>query len=417
MKPIQRALQDRILEVLSSFPVIYINGPRQAGKTTLVGELLSQDFPARFITFDDPLERAAAMRNPYTYLKESGTPLIVDEVQMVPELFRPLKKLVDEQRQARFSGADSANGSYLLTGSANLLATPELANAMVGRMATLTLLPLSVSEVRNQSSHFLERCFAKEFSDIKSDGTRLTEVIQEATYPELRQMTEQTLPIWFRNYIQKITLEDPRHLYNLEKAEYMPVLLQALAARAGSLINDAELGREVGLNAVTTRHYRGLLNNTFVTHTLSPWYRNLTKRLVKSPKLYFHDTLLLCHLMGSTPQELLRTHPGRFGHVLENFVLSELTKINHFTGETVDIRFYRTSEGRKIDFVLERQNKLVAIEVKHSESINDKDLAGIKELQQATGKDFHCGIVLCNTQRVIAYDTDIYLLPFNALWE
>lgn len=415
MKAIHRTLEARILESLQFFPVVYINGPRQAGKTTLARELLN--FPARFITFDDTLERAAAMRNPYTYIKESGTPLIIDEVQMVPELFLPLKKLVDEQRGAALSGEGTANGNYLLTGSANLLAIPELAHAMVGRMATLTLLPLSVAEIQMQTSHFLERCFAKDFSGIKPDDIRLTDAMTQATYPELHRMPEKMLQTWFRNYIQKITLDDPRHIYNLEKAEYMPVLLQSLAARAGNLVNDAEIGREVGLNAVTTRHYRGLLNNTFVTHTLQPWYRNITKRLVKSSKLYFHDTLLLCHLLGSTPKELASTQPTRFGHALENFVLSELTKANSVSDESVNISFYRTNDGREVDFVLERQNKLIAIEVKNAESINDRDLAGIKELQQSTGKDFHCGIVLCNTQRVIAYDTDIYLLPFHSLWQ
>lgn len=417
MRAIQRGLQAPILAALKSFPVVYINGPRQAGKTTLVHELLAKKFPARFITFDDALERAAAMRNPYNYIKDSGTPLIIDEVQLVPELFRPLKKLVDEQRRDALSHHSSANGHYLLTGSANLMAIPELANAMVGRMATLTLLPLSVAEIKNRTSHFLQRCFAKDFSNIPArDDISLIKAMSEASYPELLQMPEDMVFSWFRNYVQKITLEDPRHIYNLEKAEYMPVLLQALAVRAGNLINDAELGREVGLNAVTTRHYRGLLNNTFITHTLKPWHRNVIKRLVKSPKLYFYDTRLLCYLFGSTPAELAKNQPGRFGHVLENFVLSEMVKTNYASDERVDISFYRTNDGREIDFVLESQHKLVAVEVKNSEFITDKDLAGIRELQQIAGKDFHCGVVLCNTQRVIAYDEGIYLLPFNALW-
>jgi predicted AAA+ superfamily ATPase len=197
----------------------------------------------------------------------------------------------------------------------------------------------------------------------------------------------------------------------------MPVLLQALSARAGNLINDAELSRDVGLNAVTTRHYRGLLDQTFITYTLRPWYRNISKRLVKSHKLYFYDTMMLCHLLGSMPAEMAKHQPGQFGHVLENFVLSELIKTNCIGDEEIFISFYRTNDGREIDFVLERQHQLVAIEVKNAENITEKDLAGIRELQAATGKDFCCGIVLCNTSRVIAYDTNIYLLPFAALWQ
>ena len=220
-----------------------------------------------------------------------------------------------------------------------------------------------------------------------------------------------------KNYIQKITLEDPKRIYNLEKSTFMPVLLQSLAARAGSLINDANIGREIGLNAVTTRNYRNLLNGTFVTNTLSPWHSNITKRLVKSDKLFFHDTMLLCHLLQSTPEDLAKNQPNRFGHILENFVLSELCKTNFATGEEVTISFYRTNDGREVDFVLERQHKLIAIEVKNAENITDKDIIGMRSFQRSTGHNFHSGIVLCNTPRVITYDKDIYLVPFSALWQ
>ncbi len=417
MKTIKRQLQPYILDALKSFPVVYINGPRQAGKTTLVKELLATDFKSKFITFDDGLERSAAMRNPYSYIKESGVPLIIDEVQLVPELFRPLKKLVDEQRQNALTNESSSNGNYLLTGSANLMAIPQLANAMVGRMATLTLLPISAAEAKNQLSNFLERCFSKDFSAIKTEAGLITQTIRQATFPELLQMPDNMQDLWFRNYIQKITMEDPRHIYNLEKAEYMPVLLQSLATRAGNLINDMDLGREVGLNAVTTRQYRSLLCNTFITYSLRPWYRNITKRLVKSNKIYFYDTMLLCHILQTNIEDLAKNQPARFGHILENFVLSELLKANYISGSKIDISFYRTNDGREIDFVLEKQHKLVAIEVKYAENISEKDVKGIKELQQATGNDFHCGIILCNTPRVIAYDKDIYLVPFCALWQ
>ncbi len=417
MKAVKRLLQPLILDSLKSFPAVYINGPRQAGKTTLVRELLAKDFKAKFITFDDALERAAAQSNPLGYMRESGSPLIIDEVQMASEIFRPLKMLIDEQRSKELSGGADANGRYLMTGSANLRVIPELADAMVGRMATLTLLPLSVAEVQNTKPGFIERCFSRDFSGINIGDTRLTDFIRAATYPELIKMPDSMTDSWFKNYIQKVTLEDPRHIYNLEKADFMPALLKSLAARAGSLVNDASIGREIGLNTVTTRSYRGILNGTFVTNTLSPWHRNIAKRFVKSGKIFFHDTMLLCYLLGSSPEDLAKNDPGRFGHILENFVLSELCKSNFATGEKVSVSFYRTNDGREIDFILENQGKLVAIEVKHSENITGKDLAGIRELQAATGKDFHCGIVLCNTPRVINYGANVYLVPFSALWE
>ncbi len=135
MDVIKRTIKPLILDMLGSFPVVYINGPRQAGKTTLVKVLLEKEINAQFITFDDVLERAAAKQNPFGYIKDFGTPLIIDEVQLVPEVFRPLKKIVDEHRQEGLLAETTRNGNYLLNGSANLAAVPELANSMVGRMA------------------------------------------------------------------------------------------------------------------------------------------------------------------------------------------------------------------------------------------------------------------------------------------
>lgn len=419
MRTVQRHIQDSILEYLEIFPVVYINGPRQAGKTTLVRELLSGSFGGKFITFDDALERGAATQNPQSWLRDLGYPLIIDEVQMVPELFRPIKKLVDEQRYAALQAGEkeTANGHYLLTGSANLMALPALADAMVGRMGTLTLLPFSASELLGTKPRFIDRCFAQDFSGIEADKNSLLEMMEKATFPELSGMKPALADDWFRNYVQKITLEDPRQIYNLEKAAFMPVLLQLLAARAGNLINDADIARDAGLNTITARTYRNLLSGTFVTHYLYPWYRNTTKRLVKSSKIYFCDTMLLCHVLQTGPEALAKEQPQRFGHVLENFVLSELMKMNHAADDNTTISFYRTRDDREVDFVLERGHKLVGIEVKYAENIGSKELAGLKELQEETGKSFQCGIVLCNTPRVIPYDKNIFLVPFSALWQ
>jgi uncharacterized protein len=419
MKPIQRHITPEVFSHLDAFPAVYINGPRQAGKTTLARTLLGKRFDGTFITFDDVLERATASQNPQGYLRDLGYPLVIDEVQMVPEIFRPIKMLVDEQRYKVLMAKkkQAANGHYLLTGSANLLVIPALADAMVGRMGTVTLLPFSAGEVMGKKPKFIERCFTKDFSGIKADKNALIEMMQKATFPELSTMKPTLTTDWFRNYVQKITLEDPRQIYNLEKATYMPVLLQLLAARAGNLVNDADIARDAGLNAITTRTYRNLLMGTFVTHYLHPWYRNTTKRLVKSSKIYFYDTMLLCHVLGTTPATLAKAQPQRFGHILENFVLTELMKMNHANTDQVAMSFYRTRDDKEVDFVLERGRKLVGIEVKNAENIGTKELAGLRELRQEAKDEFLCGIVLCNTARVMEVDKNIYLVPFSALWQ
>ncbi len=417
MPIISRKIENTVLDTLKSFPVVYLNGPRQAGKTTLAKVLLNKKFKANFITFDDWVERVAAKQNPLEYIQAIGTPLIIDEVQLVPEIFRPLKKIVDENRQKGLIENLNSNGQYLLTGSANLVAMPELANAMVGRMATLTLLPLNYNEILGTSSNFIERCFNKDFTNIRPKKPSLIEAIRQASFPEASRLDDNIRNAWYNNYIQKITLEDPQFLYNLDKAESMPLLLSSLAIRAGSLVNDANISREIGLSSVSVRKYRGLLNDTFVTYSLKPWHRAKIKRLVKSPKIYFHDTMLLCHLLGQKPEHILEKSPHKFGHILENFIFTELLKNIHASGSLINLGFYQTNDGKEVDFVLEKNQKIIAIEVKNSEQITSRDISGIKTLQQSAGKEIHCGIVLCNTPRVIPIDKNIYLLPINALWQ
>ena len=417
MKIIPRYLEKKVIDLLKFFPVVYVNGPRQAGKTTLACELISNKFKGRFITFDDAMERSIAIRNPQSFLREAGCPLIIDEVQMVPDLFRILKLIVDEKRLGALQKDENVYGCYLLTGSANFMVIPKLADAMVGRMATVTLLPFSASEYWSGKGNFIERCFAKDFTDLKKDKKTVYEAMRIATFPELTIIPKKSISEWFHSYTNKITLDDPKYVYNLEKAEYMPVLLQALATRVGNLVNDSDLSRDVGINTVTARTYRGLLSGSFIYYYLCPWYRNINKRLVKAGKAYFYDTMLLSYLLRTPIKDMQKIMPQYFGHILENFVLSELLKLNIHMDRDINISFYRTRDGREVDFVLEDFNKIVGIEVKNAEKITEKDLSGLKELQAATGNDFVCGIVLCNTQRVLQYSKDIYLVPLSALWQ
>ena len=408
MDLIQRTLKKRLLDDLKFFPAIYINGPRQAGKTTLVKNLLHPHYQGEYMSFDLALVRAAATRNPQLFLEKSGHPLIIDEAQRVPELFRALKSQIDEKRLQALDKKTTYTGDYILTGSTNLMAQPALADAMVGRMITRTLLPLSSAELVGATSRFIDRCFSSDFTGIKAKHSlTLLEAMSKSTFPQITTLPDHAVGSWFNEYTEKITLEDPNQIYRLEKAEYMPLLIQSLAHRAGSLLNDANLSREIGLNTTTTSNYRKLLENTFVTCTLKPWYRNLNKRLTKSPKLYFYDTMLLCHLMNTTPNNLMVSYPHRFGHVLENYVLSELLKSNNTEDHPVKISYYRTHDNHEVDFVLEKQHQCVAIEVKHAEFITQNDIKGMLAFKQNAGSDFRCGIVLCNTPQVLAFTEDI----------
>jgi predicted AAA+ superfamily ATPase len=291
---VKRCLTKNVLETLESFPVVFVNGPRQAGKSTLVQTLAKKTWPAAYVTFDEASQLGAAQANPESFLRGYEDRLILDEVQMVPDLFRALKLLVDE---ARLSKKSTANGRYLLTGSAAILALPQLSNALVGRMDVLTLYPLSVVELSNGRANFLERLFDAGFKAGKlTGGKTLMEMIRRATFPEIMDADDRVRHRWYESYLTTILQREVHQIADIAKLGVLPNLLRLLASRAGSLLNDADLARSLGQNAVTTKNYRKLLQMLFLTVDVPPWFRNIGKRLVKAPKGYLIDTSLLCHV-------------------------------------------------------------------------------------------------------------------------
>jgi len=210
---------------------------------------------------------------------------------------------------------------------------------------------------------------------------------------------------------------DVRTLAELEKIHLLPQLLKTLAAQAGSLLNDASISRTLGLNAMTCKNYRMILNKLLLTFELQPWFRNIGKRLSKSPKIYLIDTLLLVHLLGYDLASLPLKRPDLFGHVLENFVATELLKQISFANTRESLMSFRTSDNKEVDFLLERPNgDLVGIEVKAASQVSVSDFSGLKELRKLSEKSFICGIVLYSGETFIPFDTNLFALPIDWLW-
>lgn len=420
MKHIKRKLGAKILSSLKNHPVVFVNGPRQSGKSTLVRKLAEKEFPAEYVTFDNATQMAAAAAAPHSFLSKRDGPLIIDEVQIVPELFRELKMVVDE---LRLEDKANSNGRFLLTGSANIMALPKLSEALVGRMGVLTLLPFSACEVfglTEEKGDFLEHLFAKDFSHCGSDdsgGHSLIDAIRHATFPEISGKKFSERSEWFDAYLTTILQRDVRMMSELEKIAQLPNMLRVLANRAGALMNDAEIARDLGLNPVTSKSYRGILQAVFLCFDVRPWYRNIGKRLVKSPKGYLVDTLLLCHLLGWRLEDLQEKQAQLYGHVVENFVATELSKLLSFSKVRAQLMHFRTSDNKEIDFVLEQADgKLAAIEVKTSERVGSSDFKGIRVLKENAAKDFQCGVVLYGGKEVVPFGEDLYAVPFQALW-
>lgn len=413
MKYINRQISNKLLKALDVSPVVFLNGPRQAGKSTLVQAIAKKEYPAEYVTFDSTTQMAAAVNSPESYLKERKGALIIDEVQIVPEIFRALKIVVDELRQEYGS---KLKCRYLLTGSANILALPKLSDQLVGRINVLTLYPISGSESFGSNGDFIRRLFNKDF-EADNRKVKLLDVMYASTFPEISGVEMNKRTTWFDGYITTILQRDVRALAEIEKLSILPNLLRILANRAGGLVNDADIARDAGLNSVTSRNYKTLLKMLFLTFELPPWYRNIGKRLVKSPKGYITDTLLLCHLLQYDLRDLEKNRPELFGHILENFVATELLKIITFHNDKIDLFHFRTSDNKEVDFVLEKQNgKLSAVEVKQRDNVSKSDFKGLEELQRLTGDDFICGIVLYRGKDVVPFGQKLWAVPISNLW-
>ena len=412
---IERNLRKNILHALQVFPVVYVNGPRQAGKSTLALKLAATDWPADYVTFDEATMLGAAEANPESFLRAHEGHLILDEVQMAPSLFRALKVMVDE---ARLESKQAANGRYLLTGSANILALPKLSDSLVGRMGVLTLYPLSALEIAGVKGNFLSSLLENGF---KPGTTRrkvaLVDSIKQATFPEITGRGEGARRQWFEGYITTILQRDVRQIADIAKLGVLPNLLRVLAGRAGGLVNEADIARMIGQNAVTAKNYRILLQMMFLTMDVKPWFRNIGKRLVKSPKNYIIDTSLLCHLRQIDLAKSEINDPHVFGNIFENFIATELIKQLSSSGGMAELYHFRTSDGKEVNFVLERPDgQLSAIEVKSRDAVNEDDLKGLKELQRQVGSDFVCGIVLYRGNKVVPFGDKLWAVPVDTMW-
>jgi predicted AAA+ superfamily ATPase len=411
----ERRLEDLLVRTLKTRPLVYLNGPRQVGKSTLA-ERISAYGEARFVSLDSPLASASAQSDPVGFVKSLPADRlnIIDEVQMVPEVFRQIKAAVDESRRS-----GGGTGLYLLTGSADVMALPRLAEALVGRMSILTLLPFSAAEYRGTGRNFIESLWSGSLSYRKYGNAGLADVISDATYPEIALNHEINRVQWFDDYLTTILQRDVKTLADIRSPSNIVQLLVSLAQRAGSLLNNASVMKETGLDAKTCAKYKGLLHNTFLTFEVEPWTKpnRLGKRFVKQSKLYFSDTNLLCHVMRRSLPEVLKNDPPAAGHVFENFIAAEIMKnVKAATGFRVS--HFNPSGGREVDFVIENADgEAVGVEVKLGESLSDGDFSNMRTLRETLGERFKKGIVIYTGNELALFRDGMWAVPVNYLWE
>ncbi len=409
----ERFLQPLVANALEDTPVILLIGARQVGKSTLTQSLKTDIYQPNYLTFDDPTLLSAAKGNPMGFLESVKTPVIFDEIQRVPELFLPIKMAVDKKREA---------GSFLLTGSANVLLMPTIADSLAGRIEILNLRPLSQGELEGDQEDFIDWVCDDEFelptARYSEDRENLFERMLTGGYPEVVQRkTANRREAWFNSYIATLLQRDVRDLTNIEGLVDFPKLLTILAARAGGLLNYAEVSRTSGLPQTTLKRYITLLENLFLIEYLPAYSGSLTKRMMKTPKLFFTDTGLLSYLQNLT-WDKIKFEPTWAGLLTENFVVSELKKQLAWNKTRVQMLHFRTSTDQEVDIVLEMPSgEVVGIEIKSGANLNRDAFKGLRILENDLGKKFKRGIVIYTGKSGIAFDKNMFAIPINRIWK
>jgi predicted AAA+ superfamily ATPase len=402
-----RLIQVRLAEAMADTPVVLLAGPRQAGKTTLVRQVADKGL--HYLTLDDELTLLSATADPVGMIRHLDR-AVIDEIQRAPGLLLAIKKSVDEDRRA---------GRFLLTGSANLMALPRVADSLAGRMETLTLLPLSQSEIEGRTLNWLDGLFSGQLpqpgSEARTDN--LVHRVLQGGYPEmLLRTTPRRRVAWARQYLDAIMARDVRELSGIEKLDQLPRFLRALAHTAGQVCNYTQLGAQVGLDGKTAARYMSVFEQMYLLKRVEPWAGNRLKRVVKAPKLQFLDSGLLAMLLNLTEEEIQKNR-ARFGHVLETFVYAELLK--HTTTAQADyhLMYYRDADKVKVDIVIENAaGQLVGVEVKASATVTEADLRGLRKLAGLAGDSFSRGVILYDGDETLPLGDRICAAPLSTLW-
>ncbi|MBE0472949.1 ATP-binding protein [Rhodoferax sp.] len=402
-----RLITARVAEALTDTPVVMIAGPRQAGKTTLVRQIANQEL--RYLTLDDELTRLAAKEDPVGMIRNLDR-AIIDEIQRAPQLLLAIKKTVDEDRRP---------GRFLLTGSANLMTLPSVADSLAGRMEVLTLLPLSQSEMHGSTLNWLDSAFAGVVPKVSTPvvGEALVEAVLRGGYPEaVSRATPRRRTAWARQYIDAIIQRDVRDVTGVDRLDQLPRFLQALAQVSGQMCNYTQLGGQVGLDHKTAARYVNVFEQMYLLKRVEVWARNRLNRVVKTPKVQFIDSGLLSTLLDFTPATAAQDR-SRFGHVLETFVYGELLK--HATSAEGDYQllYYRDHDQFEVDVVVENAGgQLVGVEIKAAASVGTTDLRGLKRLASIAGDQFKLGVILYDGTETLPLGNRIWAAPISSLW-
>ncbi len=340
--------------LLGQYHIICVTGPRQSGKTTLM-HLRCNNY--KYINLEVNEFKEFVELDPTGFLEKYNGKVILDEVQSSSKLFPSLQYHTDRRNK---------KGEYILSGSKNFVLRKEISESLAGRITILNLLPFSLAEI---------------WPYLKTNTRNLTYLIQRGFYPRLFQDKKMSTRIFYSSYVKTYVEKDLRILLNVQNLRTFQQFIKLCATRVGSILNSNDLSNLLGVDNKTVSKWISVLETSYILHILPSYHQNYDKRILKKPKLYFNDTGLLCYLLGIHTHEELKSHP-MYGHIFENFVLLELIKTDYNKRINPEIYYWRDSNHNEVDFIIEKDNHTLLVEVKSSERINSDDFSKLSMLSK-----------------------------------
>lgn len=405
-----RHLRRDAVDALADSRAVAVLGARQVGKSTLVAQIASDEHPARLISLDDDATAEAARTDPTGFIADISGPAAIDEIQRAPQLLLAIKRRLD---------ADQTRGQFLLTGSANILSLPTVADALPGRVEYLTLWPLSQGEMRDTRERFIDGLFdgqVPRLTGVPVGRRVLAPMLVTGGYPEAQGRNARGRSRFFSSYIASIIGRDLDDVAKVRSVENIERLLFVIAARSGGLTSFHGIGTDLDLDANTVRSHTKILEDLFLVRQLRPWHVNLGSRQIKSSKTYIVDSGMLAHLIGADERRVAEDGAVA-GAMLESFVAMELLRQADWADRPVQLFHYRDKQQREVDVVIERHDgDVVGIEVKASATPATGDFAGLRYLRDKLGTRFKAGVVLHTGADTLPFGDRLAAMPVRGLW-
>lgn len=399
-----------MLEALSESRAVALLGARQVGKSTLALEIARSGHLAEYISLDEAGVARAARSDPVEMIASLSGPAVIDEIQRAPELLLAIKQRLD---------ADDAPGQFLLTGSADLLTLPTIADALPGRVQYLRLWPLSQAELRGAKAAFVDPLFEGRFPPVADApiGRRAAgPMLVRGGYPEAQRHSPRGLGRFFESYVESLLGRDVADVANVREPRNLDRVLRLIGARSGAILSINGMAGELDIGRATVASHIEILERLFLVRRLGAWRRNLGDRLVKSPKAYVVDSGLLAALVGADESRIVED--GELaGAMLESFVAMELVRQAELAEWPLTVHHYRDQRQREVDVVLERHSgEVVGVEVKAGATPHSADFAGLRYLRDRLGQRFKAGALIYTGSRTLPFGDRLAAVPVSGLW-